>query len=906
MIKSKDMDQGRNGENFKVGVAVTPDARDDALRLPVGKANEPTGTASQSNTAEVDGKAAATASHSNIAEVDEKRDPKNQQLALLALQKDNDSMELPVQQTSSDKEKHQKRDDTTTPSPRMDNNDNNKDAVAADFGGNGDIDFAMSAMPTPTPTLVAALDRVSPNSAIAGAYSVARGGNRERLVTIDPAVLIPTAANGAGTGSAMPPQMLLMENATNPSSNSNNNNDEQLIEATLVTPPSPMDHQDKPVLAEARPVGLIQQQRLWIFGLLVIVIVAVAITTGFILTRRNESGADDGSASSSSGNTDGGDDDDGSGSMIEQSTLERIREKGFLRCGVSPVIFGSEQNVLEGIENQVEKLLCRAIGTAAMGRDTYKIEMVPHEYQDRVPGITSGDVDVMFNYYSHTMDRDILPVPLDNTNDTVGMSFSKPYWYMTSAFGGWSKHVTCAEQGLQMNLTECNATNVCTVEGLRYWSLLENVIPEGQRTLLPTVDDVFNGFLSGLCNVMIAPVSQLQVMPPILSNYEVPGVDDYTVGGVFSFEPAAMVTRDDDTEWTTFVDLVLQTLLIAEQYVITQETIAHNIPPQQQQQTIAHQSLQNKSSVSIPATTLFGNQSFDMFAEAITISGNYGQIKERYQSQGLEQDPMNFLNNGSTGIMHALPLGFTEIEGPGPEIGGALSRILERGVFRCGVERLDRPGFVESTVDKDTGDTTWSGMDVDYCKAISIAIFGSTDSLEIGEMINHDEGFKMLARNEVDMLAGVMSTLERIAEDPDTGLAYFFSRPYFYNETAPLYDANGMATLLGTDGDSNSYRSLATRNDDIQWAKFVYWLVEAIFFAGDNNISEINAEKMPTVNLFGSGFSNMFQEVVLNIGNYGTMYDHNIEPHVPRSGLNLPYDVKNPGPLLFPLPHLLF
>ena len=655
-------------------------------------------------------------------------------------------------------------------------------------------------------------------------------------------------------------------------------NEPHLVEAELVDPAllaqaEPMDMKEDDDEGNGNEDKSRNNTLAWMGGIFMVLIIVVAIVVVLVTNNNNDTSE---SITAIGAQT---------SPPAKLSTLESIREKGVLRCGVSQAIFSSEQNFLEGMENQVEALVCRAIAAAALGKNDFKFEMVPHDFPDRVPYITQGEVDVLFNLYSHTMDRDILPVALPDspTNKTVGMSFSKPYWFISSAFGGWSKYVACAEQGMDMNLTECADTNVCTSKGLRYWSLLENTIPEAQRTLNDDIDGTFTGFMTGACNVMIGPASQMNAMVPILENAGVPTASDYTVGGLFSFEPAAIVTRDDDVHWTTFVDLVLQTLLIVQQHDVTQD------------------SLRSPDSLQFPTISFFGNQSADMFNNLISLVGNYGQIQDRFETQGLVQDPMNFLNNGSTGIMYSLPLGFTESEGPGPALGGALAEILERGVLRCGVVGT-RPGFV---VDSGTLDVSvFNGMDVDYCRAVCAAVFGSEDALEIVKVDHTSEIVDLLGNGRLDVAAGMMGTLERTVHDNEFGHGFWYSRPYFYNMTA-LYEPNGTPTFYDADSGPASYLCMATRNDDLQWAKFVYWIVESLIYAEEASITKEDAARMPQVNLFGSGFQNMFQDSVATVGNYGSIYSQNLESIVPRDSLNNAYDKHHAGPLLFPLPHFI-
>jgi hypothetical protein len=91
----------------------------------------------------------------------------------------------------------------------------------------------------------------------------------------------------------------------------------------------------------------------------------------------------------------------------------------------------------------------------------------------------------------------------------------------------------------------------------------------------------------------------------------------------------------------------------------------------------------------------------------------------------------------------------------------------------------------------------------------------------------------------------------------------------------------------GTGRYSKDPLALVMRQDDLQWAKFVYWIVSAIFFAEEEGITQAGAaEEMPDVALFGSRFQGMFKNAIGAVGNYGEIYARNVEDDVSRGGLN--------------------
>ena len=77
-------------------------------------------------------------------------------------------------------------------------------------------------------------------------------------------------------------------------------------------------------------------------------------------------------------------------------------------------------------------------------------------------------------------------------------------------------------------------------------------------------------------------------------------------------------------------------------------------------------------------------------------------------------------------------------------------------------------------------------------------------------------------------------------------------------------------------GNSTCERALATRRDeqDTEFEQAVYWTVEALFYASQENITAINAEKMPEVHLFDPAYLiQMFQHAVATAGSYSEIYN---------------------------------
>lgn len=76
----------------------------------------------------------------------------------------------------------------------------------------------------------------------------------------------------------------------------------------------------------------------------------------------------------------------------------------------------------------------------------------------------------------------------------------------------------------------------------------------------------------------------------------------------------------------------------------------------------------------------------------------------------------------------------------------------------------------------------WTGLDVDFCKAVSAAIFNGVTSTIVYTDLPATERFVALQNGNVDVLARITTlTLERDVFEPNAGAGLTFSQPNFYD-----------------------------------------------------------------------------------------------------------------------------
>ena len=121
-----------------------------------------------------------------------------------------------------------------------------------------------------------------------------------------------------------------------------------------------------------------------------------------------------------------------------------------------------------------------------------------------------------------------------------------------------------------------------------------------------------------------------------------------------------------------------------------------------------------------------------------------------------------------------------------------LTAIQGRGKLICGVDGK-LPGF--SFVGPDG---TYSGLDVDVCRAVAAALFGDPAKVEFRDL-NSSERFAALASGEVDLLS--RNTTMTLSRDAAGGNGLSFAPTVFYDGQGVMTPkASGITTLKGLAG----------------------------------------------------------------------------------------------------------
>ena len=88
-----------------------------------------------------------------------------------------------------------------------------------------------------------------------------------------------------------------------------------------------------------------------------------------------------------------------------QSTLDAVRSKGFVQCGVNTGLAGFSLPDSRGVWRGIDVDLCRAVAAAVLG-DAGKVRFTPLTSQQRFTALQSGEVDILARNTTWTLARD--------------------------------------------------------------------------------------------------------------------------------------------------------------------------------------------------------------------------------------------------------------------------------------------------------------------------------------------------------------------------------------------------------------------------------------------------------------------------------------------------------------------
>jgi len=234
------------------------------------------------------------------------------------------------------------------------------------------------------------------------------------------------------------------------------------------------------------------------------------------------------------------------GQLAQSQTLNAIKSRGSLICGVSQGLPGFSENDGKGKWSGFDVDFCRAIA-ATIFDDPNKVSYVPLNATERFDALRANRIDILSRNSTWTLGRENEGLAFAGITyyDGQGFLLRKRQNIMTSM--DLSNVKVCVQEGTTNVL---NLTDYFNQNGMRF---------EIQR--FTSVTDMLKTYEQSKCEVISADVSQLYALRLELSK----PTDHTILADVISKEPLGPVVRKGDEQWLSVVKWVHFAMLNADE-----------------------------------------------------------------------------------------------------------------------------------------------------------------------------------------------------------------------------------------------------------------------------------------------------------------------------------------------------
>ena len=237
--------------------------------------------------------------------------------------------------------------------------------------------------------------------------------------------------------------------------------------------------------------------------------------------------------------------------MASAATLDDVKAKGFIQCGVTTGLVGFANPDADGNWNGFDVDYCRALA-GAIFNDPDAVKFTPTTGKTRFTALASGEIDVLARNTTWTFSRDV-----DLKFTFVGINYYDGQGFMTHASLGVESAfdldgaTVCIQTG---TTTELNLADFFRANDMSYEPVPIETNAEAREQFFAEACDVYTTDRSGLAatRATAEDPNTLVVLPEIISK-----------------EPLGPLVRHGDDQWADIARWVLNALIIAEEKGIT-------------------------------------------------------------------------------------------------------------------------------------------------------------------------------------------------------------------------------------------------------------------------------------------------------------------------------------------------
>jgi general L-amino acid transport system substrate-binding protein len=257
----------------------------------------------------------------------------------------------------------------------------------------------------------------------------------------------------------------------------------------------------------------------------------------------------------------------------QQATLDAVRAKGHVQCGVNTGVAGFSAPDSKGVYKGIDVDLCRAVAAAVFG-DATKVRYTPLTAQQRFTALQSGEVDILSRNTTWTITRDT----------SLGLNFVGVNYYDGQGFmvhrdlgaraGAKGKAKDAKKGGGITSARQLNGATVCVQPGTTTELNLSDYFRANKMTFKPVVieklDEVLNAYFAKRCDVYTTDHSGLISTRATRA----PKPEEHVIlPEIISKEPLGPAVRHGDDRWFDVVKWSMYAMVEAEEMGLTSKNI---------------------------------------------------------------------------------------------------------------------------------------------------------------------------------------------------------------------------------------------------------------------------------------------------------------------------------------------
>ena len=244
----------------------------------------------------------------------------------------------------------------------------------------------------------------------------------------------------------------------------------------------------------------------------------------------------------------------------QQSTLDAVKARGFVICGVNTGLAGFGAPDSQGVWKGIDVDVCRAVAAAVFG-DSSKVRFTGTTAQQRFTALQSGEVDMLSRNTTWTLQRDTA-LGLDFLGVTFydGQGFMVPRKLGVKSAKELGGATVCVQPG---TTTELNLADYFRAQKLQFTPVV-----------IEKLEEVNAAYFSGRCDVLTTDISGLA---SVRATQATNPNDHVILPEVISKEPLGPAVRHGDNRWGDIVRWSLNAMIEAEEYGLTSKNIDQHL-----------------------------------------------------------------------------------------------------------------------------------------------------------------------------------------------------------------------------------------------------------------------------------------------------------------------------------------